>query len=179
MANICVFCSSSDDIDPIYLETAAEMGRLIGERGHTLVYGGVDIGCMREVAKAAEENGASVIGIVPLVFQSHPNRMDGSTLVRTLHDRKIEMEALSDAFICLSGGFGTSDEFMGVITTKYVGEHNNPIVIVNTRGSYNHLLAHIAQVSRKGFVIDRRRVLYEIAGTPKGAMDYINQRLST
>ncbi|MGA2481217.1 MAG: hypothetical protein ABSG63_20965 [Spirochaetia bacterium] len=37
---ICVYCSSSDAVGPAYTAAAAAMGALIGQGGHTLVYGG-------------------------------------------------------------------------------------------------------------------------------------------
>jgi len=36
---ICVFCSSSSAVDPAYFEAAADLGRLLAEGDHTLVYG--------------------------------------------------------------------------------------------------------------------------------------------
>jgi hypothetical protein len=63
--NICVFCSSSDAVDGVYGSAAAELGALIGRGGHTLVYGGGRVGLMGAAARAAKENGARVIGIIP------------------------------------------------------------------------------------------------------------------
>lgn len=42
--NICVFCSSSNQIDRCYIAAAQELGRTIAECGHTLVFGGYDMG---------------------------------------------------------------------------------------------------------------------------------------
>ncbi len=51
--NICVFCSSSSNLDPMYTEAADALGREIARRGHTLVFGGYDMGLMGAVARAA------------------------------------------------------------------------------------------------------------------------------
>ena len=69
--NICVFCSSSDAVDGAYRSAAAEMGVLIGRGGHTMVYGGGRVGLMGETARAAKENGARIVGIIP-EFMNRP-----------------------------------------------------------------------------------------------------------
>lgn len=61
--NICVFCSSSNQIDRCYIAAAQELGRTIAERGHTLVFGGYDMGLMGETAKATVSAGGKVIGV--------------------------------------------------------------------------------------------------------------------
>ena len=179
MANICVFSFSSEDVDEIYFKVARETGKLIGRRGYNLVYGGVDLGGMKEVAYGAREEGAEVIGILPLVFQNHPNRMNEAVFVDTLHHRKAEMEARSDAFIALPGGHGTLDELAGVIETRQVKAHDKPIVIANTNNFYRYLLAHFEHVYKNNFVRGGgNRKLYEVVNTPQEAIDYIEERLS-
>ena len=46
---ICVFGSSSRDLDALYIDAAYELGRTLGERGHGLVFGGYDVGLMGAV----------------------------------------------------------------------------------------------------------------------------------
>src|SRR3954469_9237425 len=62
---ICVYCSSSDMVAPEYFAVARELGAAIGRRGHTLVYGGTNVGLMGACAKAAQKGGGRVIGIIP------------------------------------------------------------------------------------------------------------------
>lgn len=38
--NICVFCASSEQIDPTYVRAASLLGKQIAARGWNLVYGG-------------------------------------------------------------------------------------------------------------------------------------------
>lgn len=61
--NICVFCSSSNHVDRCYIAAAQETGRAIAGRGHTLIFGGYDMGLMGEVAKATVSAGGKVIGV--------------------------------------------------------------------------------------------------------------------
>ena len=65
MEKIGIFCSASDVIEPIYFDKARALGEWLGQNKKTLVYGGANIGLMECVAKAAKDNGAFVMGVVP------------------------------------------------------------------------------------------------------------------
>ena len=69
MNSICVFCSSSNSIDDIYVETATDLGHRIGQLGLDLVYGGASIGLMGAVARATHEKGGRVVGVIPEFFR--------------------------------------------------------------------------------------------------------------
>ena len=43
---VCVFGSSSRDLDALYVDAAYELGRTLAEHGHGLVFGGYDVGLM-------------------------------------------------------------------------------------------------------------------------------------
>ena len=38
--DICVYASSADEIQPIYMEETEKLGRRLAEKGHHIVYGG-------------------------------------------------------------------------------------------------------------------------------------------
>jgi len=65
VAAVCVFCSSSDRIDPSYVELAAAVGTTLARRGHSLVSGGGNVSCMGAVAQAARADGARTVGVIP------------------------------------------------------------------------------------------------------------------
>jgi uncharacterized protein (TIGR00730 family) len=58
-----------------------------------------------------------------------------------MHERKMLMADLSDAFLALPGGFGTLEEFCEVLTWNHLGIHDKPCGLFNTRGFYDGLLA--------------------------------------
>ncbi len=62
---IFVGCSSSEDVDSIYLESARELGKIIAENGHTLVFDSSDKGMMGELYRGVKENGGKVISVFP------------------------------------------------------------------------------------------------------------------
>ena len=93
---LCVFCGSSLGYHPIYRETAQALGRLIGERGIELVYGGGHVGLMGAIADAALAVNGHVIGVMP---QSLIDREVGHAglsdmrIVNSMHERKALMVA--------------------------------------------------------------------------------------
>jgi hypothetical protein len=58
---ICVFCSSSNAIAAEYFDEARQVGREMGRRGHSLIYGGGDIGTMGALAHSVRESGGRVV----------------------------------------------------------------------------------------------------------------------
>ena len=63
--NICVFASSSNSLDEIYLNDARELGLLIARNNYNIVYGGSRRGLMYACAGAVKELGGKVCGIMP------------------------------------------------------------------------------------------------------------------
>ena len=68
-----------------------------------------------------------------------------------MHERKQLMESRSDAFVALSGGFGTLEELLEVLTLKQLGYHNLPVIIVNINGFYDPLIAQFERCVAEGF----------------------------
>ncbi len=59
---ICVFLSAAD-LDERYTRPAREFAKLIGKGGHTLVWGGSDVGLMKVVADGVHEAGGRLLGV--------------------------------------------------------------------------------------------------------------------
>ena len=173
---ICVFCSSSDKVDSRYFDLAREMGSEIGKRGYTLVYGGAGIGLMGSVARAAKEQDAEVIGVLPEHMNARGITFDGADhiiLTRDMRERKTVMEAKSDALIALPGGFGTLEETLEILTLKQLHAHNKPVVIVNAHGFYQLLLDLFEQLYEKSFARPELRESYHVVSDAPEALDYI------
>ena len=66
LERVCVFAASSDAAVPVFGEVAAELGRLLGAAGMTLVYGAGKVGLMGSVARGVHEAGGHVIGVIPV-----------------------------------------------------------------------------------------------------------------
>ena len=66
--NITVYLGANEGNDPSLGEAVRELGRWIGESGHTLVYGGSKTGLMGEIAKSVLDAGGQAIGVEPQFF---------------------------------------------------------------------------------------------------------------
>lgn len=151
--NICVFCSSSSNLDACYVEAAKTLGATLTMRGHTLVFGGYDMGLMGDVAKAVIQAGGRAIGITTAGLTAK-----GRTIVpgveehetNNLSERKETMVSLADAFITLPGGIGTLDEFFSVISQAKVGEVGGKSALLNVEGYFNPLIQMLDDSCRKG-----------------------------
>ncbi len=59
---ICVFLSAAD-LDERYTRPAREFAELLGKGGHTLVWGGSDVGLMKVVADGVQAAGGRLVGV--------------------------------------------------------------------------------------------------------------------
>ena len=153
--NICIYCGSSDQMNPAYLQAARDMGAVLAERGLRLIYGGGSTGMMGALADAVLENGGEVIGIIPKIFVTPELLHTGLTdliVVADISTRKTSMAEMSDAFVALPGGFGTFDELFEMLTWSQIGLHTNPIGILNTLDYFSPLLALIEHARQEGFI---------------------------
>ena len=142
--SIAVYCASSNKLLPSFVEASERLGSLIAAEGMRLVYGDGGIGLMAAVARGALSNGGEVIGVIPqfMVDQGWNNPSSTQTIVtQTMHERKATICDISDAMVALPGGIGTFEELLECLTWKQLGLHHNPVVILNTDGYYDRLLA--------------------------------------
>ncbi len=176
--NICVYCSSSNAIDEIYVRDAGILGGLIGSRGHSLINGGANVGLMEVVTISARQAGARTLGIIPERMQERnlvSNFSHEVEITRDMSDRKARMRELSDAFVALPGGFGTLEEILEVITLKQLDYHRKAIVFLNTSGFYAHLFSQFEHAFAGHFSKQEYRTLYHIASSPAEVMDFLEK----
>jgi len=174
--SICVYCSSSSAVDRAYFDAAKRLGELIATRAGTLVFGGNCVGLMNVVAEHVHQHGGKVIGITPRLMHEQGysyTAADELVVTEDMRDRKAQMEQRADALVALPGGFGTLEELFEILTGKHLGYHNKPIVLVNTAGFYDPLLAMFESMFDRGFAGAKYREHYHIAPTPDAALDYL------
>jgi|SRR5689334_12448398 uncharacterized protein (TIGR00730 family) len=174
--NICVFSSSSDAVDPAFFALAQELGAEMARRGHRLVYGGTNIGLMGAVAKAAQQHGGKVVGVIPNFIASRGFAFDSADeliVTNDMRQRKATMEARADAFVALPGGFGTLEEALEIITLKQLQQHVKPVVFLNRAGYYDPLVAVFEHMYEHRFAKPDYRHMYTFADTVGAALDYV------
>jgi uncharacterized protein (TIGR00730 family) len=153
--SICVYCGSSAGTDPAFLEAAIACGTTLAKAGLTVVYGGGKVGLMGAVADAALAGGGRVVGVMPkdLVDQEIAHRgLSELHVVASMHERKLKMAELSDAFLCLPGGPGTFEEIFEQWTWALLGIHAKPCGFVNVSGYYDRMRETIQHMADNGFI---------------------------
>jgi uncharacterized protein (TIGR00730 family) len=172
---LTVYCASSKHAPQLYFAVASELGGLIAQRGHTLVYGGGNIGLMDALAKAALAHGGRVKGVILSNFIDRGYANSGHEMhsVNDMRSRKRGLDEFGDAYIALPGGFGTLEEILEIVSFKQLGFHHKPIVFVNTNGYFDHLLAQFERGFAEAFIHERFRDLYAAVATPQEALDFI------
>ncbi len=153
--SICVYLGARAGKGDQWAQAARAAGRAIAEQGHTLVYGGGQLGLMGILADSALEAGGRVVGVIPQALvdleQAHP-RLHEQHLVANMHQRKAKLTELADAFLVLPGGFGTLDELFEAITWRQLRFHAKPIGLWNVDGYYDKLWAFLQDGRELGFM---------------------------
>lgn len=179
--SICVFSSSSDELDDVYFDHAQRLGELIGSGGDTLVYGGGKIGLMGRMAVAVQRTGGRVVGVIPESMKTVElayYEADELVVTETMRQRKHVMDQRADAFVAMAGGFGTLEELAEVIALKLLKFHDKPIVIMNTNGFYDKMLELFEQFVQKRFAKQKYLALYDVVGGPDDVMMVLQEKLN-
>lgn len=175
--SVCVYSASSTKIDSSYFEAAQQLGGLLAGQHIRLINGAGSIGLMRSIADAVLSAGGEVIGVIPrfMVEQGwHHTALTRLVEVESMHERKQLMADLSDAVIALPGGCGTLEELLEIITWKQLGLYLNPIVILNTNGFFDPLLAMLERAIDENFMRRQHGDIWHVAHTPEEAIELIH-----
>ena len=179
LRRVAVYCGSADGVNPAFLAEARALGNAIAAAGLGLVYGGANVGLMGAVADAALAGRAEVIGVLPAVLEGREiahTSLTSLELVPTMHERKARMAELADAFLILPGGYGTLDEMLEAVTWAQLGLHAKPVILINTTGYWNGLLAFLDSTVAAGFLKQRNRDLLRVAANAEEAVGMTVER---
>ncbi len=163
---LCVYCSSSDRLDPKYAQVATELGREMVARGWGLVYGGGKTGLMGATARAVKAQGGRVIGVIPEFMKVKElafDEADELVTVITMRERKLLMETRADAFVALPGGWGTLEEILEILTLRQLEVVKKPCVFLNQDGFYDDLLRLFHRMLKEKFFKPSNMDLFRVA----------------
>ncbi len=175
--NICVYCSSSNTIDPKYFILAESLGGHLASRGDTLVYGGASVGLMGAIARSVHAAGGRVIGVIPQALVDREvayHNADELVVTPNMRERKATMEARSDAFLALPGGIGTLEEVTEIMVGKHLRLLDKPLVLLDLEGFYQPLLTLFEHMRAAQFVHTPFEKMFHLAPTLDAAFEYID-----
>lgn len=174
MKSVCVYCGSSAGRRPEYAEAARRLGEELVARGLDLVYGGSSVGIMKVVADAVLERGGRVTGVIPEALVRKEIAHRGLTelhVTASMHERKMRMAELSDAFVALPGGIGTLEELFEAWTWGQLGLHAKPCGLLNVAGYWDGLTAFLDHSVAEGFVKEANRSMLVVSADPADLLD--------
>ena len=174
--DLCIFCASSDAVAQPYFGAAAELAAWMGRQKMTLIYGAGNVGLMGALGPIVREHGGRVVGVIPK-FMRDKNLAyeEADEVIETLdmRDRKTIMANRAEAFLTLPGGFGTLEELLEILTLKQLHQHAKPVVLLNTAGFFDPLLAMFERLYAERFTKPEFRHLYHVAATVSEAAAYL------
>ncbi len=176
LQQICVYCASSNQIDTKYFEAAKILGNEFVKHGITLMYGGGAAGLMGCIADQVIAGGGKVIGIIPDFMKQVEWAHLGITelhIVGDMHERKKKFLDGTDALVAMAGGCGTLEELLEAITLKRLGLFTKPIVILNTDGFYNDLLAMLQKCIDERFMNHDSALMWRAVDKPEDVIPAI------
>ncbi len=171
--SVCIYCGSSDRVDPKYAAWAEALGTRLARAGIRVVYGGGGVGLMGAVARGAHEAGGAVLGIMPRFLRSVERLYDEveTRVVETMHERKMIMFEESDAFITLPGGIGTLEEVVELLSWKRLNLHDKPVIFLNQDGFWDSFFAMVEHGVEAGMTPQAFLAAYASCDTVDAVMD--------
>jgi uncharacterized protein (TIGR00730 family) len=155
ISSLAVFCGSKSGNTPLYIQHAAQLGKLMAQHNVKLIYGGGNVGIMAGIADAVMKHGGKVTGIIPkllLDWERQHEKITELIVADDMHIRKKTIYERCDAALVLPGGFGTLDELFEMLTWNQLSIHDKQIFILNSGGFYAHLIRHIQQMEDEHFL---------------------------
>ncbi|WP_251330941.1 TIGR00725 family protein [Haloplanus pelagicus] len=110
-------------VDGATADRARTLGRVLGERGHVVVCGGLD-GVMEATCAGASDAGGETVGILPTADRRDANEYVDTAIATGMgHARNAMVVMNGDAVIAVDGGAGTLSElgFAGVFDRPIAG----------------------------------------------------------
>ena len=158
--NITVYLGASNGNDQNLILASRELGKWIGENGHTLVYGGSKCGLMGELAESVLKAKGKVIGVEPQFFIDEGYELDGLTqliVTQDMTERKAKMIELGNAFIAFPGGTGTLEEITEVMSKVSLKHLDAPCILYNLNNYYDSLKALLDHMIETGLSTPARQ----------------------
>lgn len=156
MKQVCVYAASSKEVENKYLEEAKTLAIILVKHNIKVLYGGGEIGLMGALADEMLRLRGDIKGVIPqfMVDRGWSNTRVEQIVTEDIHKRKALFLKDSSLAIALPGGIGTLEELLEAITWHQLGLFNNPVVIINSYGFYDNLIAMLETCKEQKFMRD-------------------------
>lgn len=180
-AKIAVFCGANPGHRPIYARAAQRLADVMAAANIDLVYGAGSVGLMGIIADRMMANGRHVTGVIPqhlMDLEVGHTGIDDLRVVKDMHERKMMMAELSNAFIAMPGGIGTLEEIIEVFTWNQLGIHAKPCGFLNVDGYYDGLMNFLDHSVGEGFLKGAHRSSIIVDDDPQRLLERLEKERS-
>lgn len=150
------------------MQLAQDAGHLLASLGCPVIFGGGSRGLMGGLAEGVLAAKGRITGVIPRFMVqrewAHPE-LEDLVIVESMAERKERMFALSDVTLSLPGGLGTMDELLETLTLRTLGRIRHPVLLMNSRGFFDPLVAQFELAAREGLLRSGERELIEVIRT--------------
>jgi uncharacterized protein (TIGR00730 family) len=177
---VCVFCSSSSNLDFVFHKQAEDLATGLAKLGVTIINGAGEVGLMGTLTNTARKNGGKVIGIIPEKLNlPHIVSKNCSELIvtKTLAERKDKMFQMADIFVVLPGGFGTLEEMFEALTMSQLGYFNKVVYLLNSESFFDPLIEMLNKMVDSGIISKEHRNLLQVFNSVEGLKSEIEQNI--
>jgi len=155
--NITVFCSSRSSLAPEWEREARRLGEWMAENGHTLWFGGYDLGLMGVLAETVSKRGGRVCGVTVEALSSKRAASRFTTdevATASLGERIHTLVSRADRIVAFPGGYGTIDEIFTTVVEGVIGgeESRRRVIAFNIGGFWNPLRAWLKTLAQQGVI---------------------------
>ncbi len=172
---VSLFGSARTKEDNPYYKSAVEVGKLLTEKGFTVITGGGP-GIMEAGNRGAVEAGGKSVGCnIELPFEQTPNPYQTKSLsFKYFFVRKTMFIKYSNAYVIFPGGFGTLDELFEALTLIQTRKIRNFPVVLFGSSYWQGMLQWISSVMlHEGNINGDDLQLLHLTDSPKDAVDFI------
>jgi len=173
---VAVFGSSRAGRGEAAYHLAERTGRLLAQRGYSVLTGG-GAGIMEAASKGALEAGGVTVGLtIDLPSEPAPNRYLGTLIpFRYFFVRKVMFVKYSIGFVIAPGGFGTLDELFEAVTLVQTRRTPAfPIVLLDT-SYWRGLVSWLRDTAVAGGAVRADELdLLRLADTPEEVLAHLS-----
>jgi predicted Rossmann-fold nucleotide-binding protein len=145
---VAVFAGSAAALTPEHGDAAVRVGRLLAERGITLLMEGITTGLTETVGEAARSAGGTVVHM----------------------PRDPVMVEKADAFLALPQGIANLDELFQLWSWQHAGDPDRPTGLLNVAGYFTALLKDESDVAVERFVRESQRGMLIVDADPESLL---------
>ena len=167
-------CSSSNEIDDIYINEANKLTKYLVDNKYSLLLGGIN-GLMGVFSQAFVKNNLDVTILSVKNYYDDIDSFYKREVYDSVSDRKNAIMYNADIFLFFPGGIGTLDELFNIIEAKRSGMHNKNIIIININNYYDNLIKILDGMRNKKFINDSDMNNYIVKNNIEDTIKYLEE----